>query len=239
MSSSCKSSLSSVSELVLTLLSRALFVVFSILNSVEPFHQHFSLKNYTLQYSYAVHERVPVTVLYFVAIIIPIAILVVYTLIIDGIFSHQKSKISPSGGRVAPGSRYRFKDRLWELNCAILGILMSSISAYVITGALKNATGKPRPDLIDRCRPRDGSVDAPVFGLSNSSICTQTDHGILKDGFRSFPSGHSSCRSIMTYILGQMLRLTLQHLSRACSSSHSILQVNSMYSTVEAKCGSP
>ena len=167
------------------------------MNSIEPYHQHFSLKNYTLQYPYAVHERVPVTVLYFVAIIIPIAILVVYTLIIDGIFSDQKSTISPNGSRMASGSRYRFKDRLWELNCAILGILMASISAYVITGALKNATGKPRPDLIDRCHPQEGSADAPVFGLSNSSICTQTDHSILKDGFRSFPSGHSSCMLIL------------------------------------------
>ena len=62
----------------------------------------------------------------------------------------------------------------------------------MITSALKNAAGKPRPDLVDRCQPRQGSVDPPVFGLSNSSICTQTDHKILKDGFRSFPSGHSS-----------------------------------------------
>lgn len=29
-----------------------------------------------------------------------------------------------------------------------------------------------------------------VFTLSNASICTQT--ALLKDGFRSFPSGHSS-----------------------------------------------
>lgn len=84
------------------------------------------------------------------------------------------------------------KDRLWELNCGILGLLLSSGAAFVITGALKNATGKPRPDLIDRCQPRPGSEDAPVFGLSNSTICTQVNHAILKDGFRSFPSGHSS-----------------------------------------------
>ncbi|KAK5201954.1 hypothetical protein LTR16_000883, partial [Cryomyces antarcticus] len=58
--------------------------------------------------------------------------------------------------------------------------------------ALKNEIGKPRPDLISRCRPRAGSADPPVFGLSSHSICTQTDNAILKDGFRSFPSGHSS-----------------------------------------------
>ena len=86
------------------------------------------------------------------------------------------------------------KDRLWELNCGILGLLLSSGAAFVITGALKNATGKPRPDFIDRCQPRPGSEDPPVYGLSNSTICTQVDHAILKDGFRSFPSGHSSSK---------------------------------------------
>ena len=86
------------------------------------------------------------------------------------------------------------KDRLWELNCGILGLLLAQGAAFVITGALKNATGKPRPDLIDRCRPRSGSADPPVFGLSNSTICTQANHARLKDGFRSFPSGHSSCK---------------------------------------------
>jgi hypothetical protein len=46
--------------------------------------------------------------------------------------------------------RYRFKDRLWELNCGILGLGLSVGAAFTITGALKNAIGKPRPDLIDR-----------------------------------------------------------------------------------------
>ena len=87
---------------------------------------------------------------------------------------------------------YTLRDRLWELNCGILGLLLSEGAAFVITSALKNAAGKPRPDLIDRCQPTPGSQDSPVFGLSNSSICTQTNHAILKDGFRSFPSGHSS-----------------------------------------------
>lgn len=62
----------------------------------------------------------------------------------------------------------------------------------MIVASLKNAIGKPRPDLIDRCQPREGSADPLPFGLSTSAICTQTNNRILKDGFRSFPSGHSS-----------------------------------------------
>lgn len=39
--------------------------------------------------------------------------------------------------------------------------------------------------------PIPGSVD-PVYGLSTIDICTQTVTDILEDGWRSFPSGHSS-----------------------------------------------
>ena len=112
-------------------------------------------------------------------------------MLIDGLFSHHKPD-GPAGKNRLLSGRYRLKDRLWEMNCGILGLGLSSATAYMITSVLKNATGKPRPDLIDRCQPRAGSQDPVPFGLSNSTICTQTNHAILKDGFRSFPSGHSS-----------------------------------------------
>lgn len=50
-------------------------------------------------------------------------------------------------------------------------------------------------DIVDRCQPPIGATD-PEFGLSSWQICTQPDNGILRDGFRSFPSGHSSSTSI-------------------------------------------
>ena len=149
---------------------------------MKPFHQHFSLRNYTLQYPYAVHERVPVALLYAVAMAGPMGVISLYTLVIDGIFSHSGLK----------RRRYRLKDRLWELNCGILGLFLSFMLTYVVTGTLKNAIGKPRPDLIARCAPKEGSADPLPFGISDSSICTQTDMSLLNDGFRSFPSGHSS-----------------------------------------------
>jgi hypothetical protein len=58
---------------------------------------------------------------------------------------------------------------------------------------MKVTVGRPRPDLIARCLPKPGSENGPVFGLVSAEICTQTDAFILKDGFRSFPSAHSSC----------------------------------------------
>ncbi|KAF8829252.1 hypothetical protein HHX47_DHR3001157 [Lentinula edodes] len=81
--------------------------------------------------------------------------------------------------------------------------------AGVVTQFTKVTVGRPRPgmqhlyfisvsganpayiDVIDRCQPRSGTID-PTFGLSTAAICTQTDLSLLKDGFRSFPSGHSS-----------------------------------------------
>ncbi|KAL9595171.1 MAG: hypothetical protein Q9179_005094 [Wetmoreana sp. 5 TL-2023] len=167
-----------------------LFFAFYALDAVEPYHQHFSLRNYTLQYPYAVHERVPVPLLFALNTILPAIIIAIYALLIDGLFSHQKQAAPRDGHRTL--GKYRVKDRLWELNCGLLGLLLSQGAAFVITGALKNATGKPRPDLIDRCQPLEGSADPLPFGLSNSTICTQTNHKMLKDGFRSFPSGHSS-----------------------------------------------
>jgi diacylglycerol diphosphate phosphatase/phosphatidate phosphatase len=65
-----------------------------------------------------------------------------------------------------------------------------------VKGTLKNAIGKPRPDLIDRCNPKPEEMAAFLlpgnFSLASHDICQQTNNAILKDGFRSFPSGHSS-----------------------------------------------
>jgi diacylglycerol diphosphate phosphatase/phosphatidate phosphatase len=58
-----------------------------------------------------------------------------------------------------------------------------------VTDSIKNAVGRPRPDLISRCKPRDGT---PEKELVTYEVCTETDHHRLHDGWRSFPSGHSS-----------------------------------------------
>lgn len=49
--------------------------------------------------------------------------------------------------------------------------------------------GRARPDLIARCKPKEGT---PEHELVTYLVCTETDHHTLHDGFRSFPSGHSS-----------------------------------------------
>lgn len=163
-------------------------VGFTILDRVEPYHQPFSLNNILIQYPLADTERVTPVLAAILCVVVPAGIIFVWAMALDGIFSHRKVHAS----RLRILRQYSFRHRLWELNAGILGLLLSVSVTFVITGALKNTVGKPRPDLIARCLPRAGAVDTVGFGLVTSSICTQGDNSILKDGFRSFPSGHSS-----------------------------------------------
>jgi hypothetical protein len=51
--------------------------------------------------------------------------------------------------------------------------------------------GEPRPDMLARCQPSNTSA-APE-SLLTISVCSSVLN--LQDGFKSFPSGHSSCKS--------------------------------------------
>lgn len=58
-----------------------------------------------------------------------------------------------------------------------------------LTDLFKDAIGRPRPDLIARCKPDPSAVRDEMVTIE---ICTETNHHILHDGWRSYPSGHSS-----------------------------------------------
>lgn len=72
---------------------------------------------------------------------------------------------------------------------ALLGLATSMLLTTFLTDILKNAIGRPRPDLLARCAP---AAETPPNDLVTVDVCTETDHHKLHDGFRSFPSGHSS-----------------------------------------------
>lgn len=124
-----------------------LILGFSALDLAEPYKQHFSLTNESLQYPYANPERIPAVWAGVIACLFPLLCLIGWTMLIDGSFSHHKP---PSNRRRILGGPWTMGDRLWEMNCAILGLGLSVAGAICITGALKNATGKPRPDVIAR-----------------------------------------------------------------------------------------
>ena len=85
------------------------------------------------------------------------------------------------------------KKSLHDWHHASLGLLMGLTLNLMVTALIKNTVGRPRPDFIDRCQPQEGAKDSSIYGLSNSSICTRKD--LLRDGYKSFLSGHSSSKN--------------------------------------------
>ncbi|OSC99100.1 acid phosphatase/Vanadium-dependent haloperoxidase [Trametes coccinea BRFM310] len=115
--------------------------------------------------SYAVHERVPPVALYMICGVAPLVLQAVINVLSVRSW--------------------------WDLHTSLLGLLLSLSLAGGITQFVKITVGRPRPDLIARCIPKAGAADPPL-GLSTAAVCTQTVKHILQDGWRSFPSGHSS-----------------------------------------------
>ena len=76
-----------------------------------------------------------------------------------------------------------------KIHVTILGLVISILLTTCITDLLKDAIGRPRPDLIARCKPAKGT---PTNKMVSVEVCTETKHHTLHDGWRSYPSGHSS-----------------------------------------------
>lgn len=70
-----------------------------------------------------------------------------------------------------------------------LPFAISIVLTLFLTDVVKNAVGRPRPDLLDRCHPEPGTKQNV---LVNIEVCTTHESHKLQDGWRSFPSGHSS-----------------------------------------------
>ncbi|KAF2114812.1 phosphatidic acid phosphatase type 2/haloperoxidase [Lophiotrema nucula] len=129
----------------------------------EPFHRMFSLDNLSIQYPHAEVERVPVSWLFIYAGGVPLGVLVFWSL--------------------------AFRPGTHKAHVTILGWFISLLLTLFITDLIKNAVGRPRPDLIARCKPEKGTPD---HELVTFEVCTEQNHHVLHDGWRSFPSGHSS-----------------------------------------------
>ncbi|TIC02993.1 acid phosphatase/Vanadium-dependent haloperoxidase [Wallemia mellicola] len=136
-----------------------------LINNVHGYWREFDVNDVTIRHTYATEERVPMTLLGIIIGLIPLVCLVVLST-----------------------QWYR---SYTDLHHSILGFLLTISLTISTTTSIKVLAGRMRPDFIDRCQPTAGSVNADV-GLSTAAICTQTDFNILQDGFRSFPSGHSS-----------------------------------------------
>jgi len=76
-----------------------------------------------------------------------------------------------------------------KYHVTLLSFFIGMLLTCFITDLIKNAVGRPRPDLISRCKPVEGT---PSHTLVAWEVCMETDLNKLHDGWRSFPSGHSS-----------------------------------------------
>lgn len=123
----------------------------------------FSLDDHAKQYPHALVQRVSAGENILYAGIGPLVILILWSL------------------ALRPGFH--------KAHVTIFGLFISLFLTSVLTDIIKNAVGRPRPDLIARCKPQPGT---PEHQLVTITVCTETNHHVLQDGWRSFPSGHSS-----------------------------------------------
>ncbi|CUS13019.1 unnamed protein product [Tuber aestivum] len=135
---------------------------------IEPFQRMFSLDDRTLHFPHAEIERVPVPMLLTYSIALPTLLILLST-----ILNLHKTR----------------EQKLHQVHVSLLGLAISLMLTTFITDTVKNGYGRPRPDLIARCKPEEGTPEHELVGME---VCTEQDYHTLYDGFRSFPSGHSS-----------------------------------------------
>lgn len=130
---------------------------------VEPFHRLFYINDLAISFPHAEVERVPVSLNVVYAAAVPLVLVVL-------------------ANSLAGASRHKH-------HVAILGLAIALILTSFLTDTVKNMVGRPRPDLVARCKPATGTPENTLVGVE---VCTETRHHVLQDGWRSFPSGHSS-----------------------------------------------
>lgn len=138
-----------------------LVVVEVILNVIEPFHR-FVGKEMLTDLSYPLQTNtIPFWSVPLIAILLPIVVILVY---------------------------YFIRHDVYDLHHAILGLLFSVLITAVITDAIKDAVGRPRPDFFWRCFPNGRGV----FDTRTTDVLCTGDKSVIKEGHKSFPSGHTS-----------------------------------------------
>ncbi|KAI8885896.1 PAP2-domain-containing protein [Backusella circina FSU 941] len=145
-------------------------VVFFAIDKIPPFHRHFSIEDKTIMFPYTENEAVPIWSLGVICVLGPIVVIGIISL---------------------AGLGYKRKS-FHDFHSGVLGLCLGLSMTVMLTDVIKITAGRPRPDMLSRCQPPADTVD-PLFGLSSVAVCT-TDitSKIMIDGFKSFPSGHSS-----------------------------------------------
>ncbi|KAI3453072.1 hypothetical protein Pfo_009735 [Paulownia fortunei] len=139
-----------------------LLVVIEIsLNVIEPFHR-FVGEDMMTDLKYPLKDNtVPFWAVPLIAIILPLTVIIIF---------------------------YFIRHDVYDLHHAVLGLLFSVLISGVITDAIKDAVGRPRPDFFWRCFP-DGK--GLFHNVTGNVQCTGLK-SVIREGHKSFPSGHTS-----------------------------------------------
>ena len=162
------------------------------LNWVEGYKRPFSLLDLNISYP-LVEESISTGTLIGLSLGLPAAViaLVVAVFVPGRIVSRSTTR------------KQLLRLKAWEFEKGWAGLALSLAVAFFVTQAGKLMFGKPRPSLLARCQPDLTDIAKYVVGgygqdisarwtLVSAKICTQTNASTLNDGFKSFPSGHSS-----------------------------------------------
>jgi hypothetical protein len=166
---------------------------------IYPYNRPFSPVDLNISYPFQHNETIPTWLLVLVSLIVPAGVIFIVCMIfVPG----------PTASKGTPKALI-WRRKLWEWNIGWMGLALSFATALMITQGMKLMFGKPRPDLLSRCDPDLSRIsefivnpvvakvfpENPNWVMVTSGICRNTDKsrgGILMDGFKSFPSGHSS-----------------------------------------------
>ncbi|KAJ1680262.1 hypothetical protein EV182_000355 [Spiromyces aspiralis] len=159
-------------------------VVWGAMGLVSPVRRPFSVNDTSIAFPYVLPEDQTITnaMLSVIAIVVPL----VFIVLIAGLWRRS----------------------LHDLHSALLAFSLAITLTVMFTDVLKNSVGRPRPNFLARCIPDTSkapslqklqqqrgaqtAVPAPSYGLWPVDICTREDWGVIDEGYRSFPSGHSS-----------------------------------------------
>ncbi|EPS65632.1 hypothetical protein M569_09147, partial [Genlisea aurea] len=138
-----------------------LVVIESVLILIEPFHR-FVGEEMMIDLKYPLKDNtVPFWAVPVIAIILPFIVILIF---------------------------YFIRRDVYDLHQAVLGLLFSVLITAVLTDAIKDAVGRPRPDFFWRCFP-DGKTS---FDNATGNVQCTGLKSVIKEGHKSFPSGHTS-----------------------------------------------
>lgn len=191
----------------------AVLIVFGVLGYVvgklSPNKRPFYVDDLDIDFPYKNYDTISVPVLFVVSIIVPAAII---------FFLAMAFVPGPTAGKVTPKS-VLWKHKLWEWHAGWLGLALSLVTAWFFTSGIKNLMGKPRPNLLSRCQPDLANIAKYHVGatantardsrLVSAEICQNPAKTVVDEGFRSFPSGHSSAAASGLVYLSLVLAVKL------------------------------